>query len=163
MIRKSNGSARPATATADRAALGAASLKRLPDPTLVGPSFHVDGDIRGNEDLVVYGRVAGRIDIGDGVLMVTREGCIEADARARVITIEGSAEGDLHAREQIVVRKSARVRGTLSAPRVALDFGCAFSGSVDTDREERSAPQTGDDSVALFKAAIAAPADSAKR
>ena len=163
MIRKSNGSARPAADGAERSVLGAATLKRLPEPTLVGPSFHVDGEIRGSEDLVVYGRVAGSIDIGDGVLMVTREGRIEADARARVITIEGTAEGDLRAREQIVVRKSARVRGKLTAPRVALDFGCAFSGTIDTNRAETSVREAGDDSVALFKAAIAAPADSAKR
>lgn len=163
MIRKSNAGTRPAAAGADSSALGATALKRLPDPTLVGPSFDVDGDIRGNEDLVVYGRVAGKIDIGDGVLVVTREGCIEAEARARVINIEGTASGDLHAREQIVVRKSARVRGNLSAPRVALDFGCSFSGGIDTVREEAAPEVNGDDSVALFKSAIAGSADSVKR
>lgn len=163
MIRKSNAGKRPARMSASGAARGAAPGTRLADPTFVGPSFHVDGDIRGNEDLVVYGRVAGRIDIGDGVLIVTGEGHVEADVRARVINIEGFAAGDLRAREQIIVRKSARVRGTLSAPRVALDFGCAFSGAVDTEHEENPAPASDTDAVALFKEAIAAPADRPKR
>lgn len=129
-----------------------------PEPTPIGPSFRIKGEISGNQDLVVHGHVEGRIDLGDGLLLVTRDGRVDADVSARVITVEGRAAGDLRASEQIIVRRSARVHGSVSAPRVALDFGCAFSGAIDTEAHAAPADENGDDKVADFKAAIAGTA-----
>ncbi len=88
------------------------------------------------------------------MLIVTREGRVDADVTARVINVEGRIDGNLRATEQIIVRRSGRVHGSISAPRIALDFGCSFSGAIDTDTAKDSAPATGDDRVADFKAAI---------
>ncbi len=135
--------------------------------TPIGPSMHIDGDVRGNEDLVVHGRVHGSIDIGEGRLIVTRDGRIDADVRARIINVEGHVVGDLHATEQIIVRKSGRVRGNATAPRVALDFGCEFSGAIDCgahksdDNNKPSA--TRDQNIADFKAAISVTGDPSAR
>ncbi len=131
-----------------------AAIIRNQDPTAIGPSIHISGHIRATEDLIVYGHVEGSIHLGDGLLMVTREGQVDADVTARVINVEGRIEGNLRATEQIVVRRSGRVRGSISAPRIALDFGCRFSGAIDTDAAKNSAPATGADKIADFKAAI---------
>jgi cytoskeletal protein CcmA (bactofilin family) len=130
------------------------SIIRNQEPTPIGPSMHFSGHIRGNDDLIVHGHVEGTVDLGDGLLMVTRDGKVDADVSARVITIEGQASGKLQATEQIIVRRSGRVRGSISAPRIALDFGCAFSGSIDTDTAEDATPATRDDKIADFKSAI---------
>ena len=90
--------------------------------------------------------------------MITKDGQVDADARARVITVEGRAEGDLHAEEQIIVRRTGRVRGNITAPRIALDFGCAFSGGIDTDSARASAEADG--KIADFKAAISGTGQS---
>lgn len=116
---------------------GLVSIMRNADPIAIGPSIHIKGEIRGNEDLIVHGCIEGTIDIGQGLLRVTREGRIEADTIARVITIEGRAEGDLRASEQMIVRKTGQVRGKITAPCVGLDFGCKFSGSIDCDVKEK--------------------------
>ncbi len=131
-----------------------ASIMRNQDPTAIGPSIHISGHIRANEDLIVHGHVEGSIHLDDGLLMVTREGQVDADVTARVINVEGRIEGNLRATEQIIVRRSGRVRGSISAPRIALDFGCRFSGAIDTDAAKNSAPATGADKIADIKAAI---------
>ncbi len=131
-----------------------ASIMHTQDATPIGPSIHISGHIRADEDLIVYGHIEGSIHLSDGLLMVTREGQVDADVNARVINVEGRIEGNLRATEQIIVRRSGRVRGSISAPRIALDFGCRFSGAIDTDAAKNSALATGADKIADFKAAI---------
>jgi cytoskeletal protein CcmA (bactofilin family) len=133
---------------------------RKPEPTPIGPSLRIKGEITGNQDLVVYGHIEGSIDLGDGLLVVTKDGRVDADIRARVITVEGRAEGDLRAQEQIIVRQSGQVRGSVAAPRIALDFGCSFSGAIETDRAEDSGIADSNDNIADFKAAISGTAQS---
>jgi cytoskeletal protein CcmA (bactofilin family) len=160
--RKNAGAARARVSAPD-----STPIMRSREPTPIGASIHIKGDIRGNEDLVVLGRVEGTIDIGESLLMVTREGRIDADVVARAINIEGRAEGDLRASEQIVVRKTGQVRGRLTAPRVGLDFGCKFSGSIDSDAqdipENQDAPSAKRQNIADFKAAKSGPADGTAR
>ena len=131
-----------------------ASIMHTQDATPIGPSIHISGHIRADEDLIVHGHIEGSIHLSDGLLMVTREGQVDADVNARVINVEGRIEGNLRATEQIIVRRSGRVRGSISAPRIALDFGCSFHGAIDTDAAKDSAPAIGDDKIADFKAAI---------
>lgn len=141
------------------------SIIRNQEPTPIGPSVHISGHIRGNQDLIVHGHIEGTISLGEGLLTVTSEGQVDADVNARVINIEGRVEGNLQATEQIIVRRTARVRGSIKAPRIALDFGCTFSGSIDTVSMQEIAPTAGDDKIADFKSAISmggdAPAKSA--
>lgn len=140
---------------------GATPIKRSREPTPIGASIHIKGEVRGNEDLIVHGRIEGTIDIGESLLVVTREGRVDADVRARAISIEGTAEGELVASEQIVVRKTARVRGSLTAPRVSLDFGCKFNGSVDCDAQD--APSANERNVTDLNAAKSGSADGSTR
>ncbi len=55
---------------------------------------------------------------------------------------------------RIIVRRSGRVGGSISAPRIALDFGCSFHGAIDTNAAKDASQATGDDKIADFKAAI---------
>jgi cytoskeletal protein CcmA (bactofilin family) len=86
---------------------------------------------------------------------------------ARVINVEGCAEGDLRASEQIIVRKTGRVRGSLTAPRIGLDFGCKFNGSIDSDVRESAATHSASavkkQNIADFKAAISGAGDGPAR
>ena len=131
-----------------------AAIMRNQDVTSIGPSVHISGHIRADEDLIVHGHVEGSIHLGDGLLIVTREGQVDADVNARVINVEGRIEGNLRATEQIIVRRSGRVRGSIIAPRIALDFGCSFSGAIETNAAKDASQATGDDKIADFKAAI---------
>ena len=42
-------------------------------------------------------------------------------------------KGELRATEQVSIKPSGRVTGDIRAPRVVLDDGCQFKGSVDMD------------------------------
>jgi cytoskeletal protein CcmA (bactofilin family) len=98
--------------------------------------MHISGQIRADKDIIVHGHVEVSISLEEGLSIVSKQGQVDGDVKARVINIEGRVEGDLRATEQIIVRRSGQVRGSITAPRVALDFGCHFSGTVHMDASE---------------------------
>jgi len=101
----------------------------------IGPSIQIHGDVTGNEDVRIEGRVEGTVNLSDNVLTIGKDGQINATANARSIFVEGKVEGDLKADDQIVIQSSGNVRGNIVAPRVTLEDGCKFKGSIDMDVE----------------------------
>lgn len=99
----------------------------------IGPSISIRGDVSGEEDLIVQGQIEGTVTLKQNNVIVGKEGRIKANVHARVIEIEGQVEGDMHGDEQIVVHRSGNIRGNVVAPRVTLEDGCRFKGSIDMD------------------------------
>ncbi len=99
----------------------------------IGPSIRINGDLSGEEDIVVQGTVEGTITLKQNTLRVGQDGHVSATVHARVINVEGKVEGDMHGEEQVVLHRSANVRGNIQAPRVTLEDGCRFKGSIDMD------------------------------
>ena len=75
---------------------------------VLGPSIVVRGDIDGDEDLLVEGRVEGKISLRNHHVTVGRRGTVQADILARTVTVEGSVEGNLQGDEQIALRPTGR-------------------------------------------------------
>jgi len=107
---------------------------------LVGPATVIRGELSGEEDLLVEGRVEGKIDLRQNAVTVGAKGRVAAEVLARAILIDGEVEGNLVAEEQIVIRRSGRVRGDLVAPRVTIEDGARFKGSIDMEPKRATMP-----------------------
>ncbi len=119
------------------------STTRNRTPATIGPSIQISGDVTGNEDVRVEGRVEGTINLSENNLTVGKEGQLSATVNARTIFVEGKVEGDLNGAEQVVVHNSGNVRGNIVAPRVTLEDGCKFKGSIDMDVEPSATRASG--------------------
>ena len=109
---------------------------------VIGPGISVSGDVSGNEDLRVEGKVDGTINLRDNVVNITRSGEVRANVTASTVNISGRVVGDVVGIEQVVLTKSAWVRGNIIAPRVNLENGSKFKGSIDMEpAEEKAAPK----------------------
>jgi cytoskeletal protein CcmA (bactofilin family) len=97
----------------------------------IGRSITINGQVSGDEDLLIQGRVDGSVNLKQHAVTVGPEGEIKADITARLITVEGRVEGNLGAQEQVILRGSAVVEGNITAPRVVLEDGARFRGGVD--------------------------------
>lgn len=118
----------------------------------IGPSIAIQGDVTGEEDLVIQGRVEGKVDLKQHSVTVGKNGRVRADVYGRTITIEGEVQGNLYGEEQIVVRQSGRVEGNITAPRVTLEDGARFKGSIDMETQKgRSTGSTKPDTKAETK------------
>jgi len=100
----------------------ASSQKSGPrEKAVIGPSIHIDGDLRGEEDLLIEGEVSGTVQLRSNSLTIGAQGKVRADVYANSIYVEGLMEGDLYGTERVHIRKSAQVRGNVTSPRVSLD------------------------------------------
>ncbi|NIR31213.1 MAG: polymer-forming cytoskeletal protein [Gammaproteobacteria bacterium] len=127
---------------------------------VIGPSISIRGDVMGEEDLVIDGRVEGTVELKHNSVTVGKEGRIKANIRAKVVEVQGRVEGDLRGDEQVVIRRSGHVMGDITAPRVSLEDGCKYRGRIEMDGGSAAAPETGKGKVSDFKPAPSAPATS---
>lgn len=107
----------------------------------IGPSISIRGEVSGNEDLVIRGRVDGSVNLKEHSVTIGRDGHVHAELHARVVEVEGRLEGDVHGMEQVIVRANGDLRGNVKAPRVSLEDGCRFKGSIDMGSPVESKPQ----------------------
>jgi cytoskeletal protein CcmA (bactofilin family) len=108
-----------------------APVMRSAGHATIGPSIVIKGEVSGNEDLLIQGQLDGSVSLDLNAVTVGDGGRVKADITGRIITVEGSVEGNLKAKEQIILRGSATVQGDLKAPRVVLEDGASFRGLVD--------------------------------
>ena len=123
--------ATPSAATPSAVQPSATGERR--EPAVIGASISIVGDVTGGEDLTILGKVEGKIDLLQHSVTVGQSGHVKADVHAKFVSVAGEVHGNLVASEQIVIRKTATMLGNLSAPRVGLEDGCCFRGSVEME------------------------------
>ena len=106
---------------------------------MIGPSIVIKGTVSGDEDLVIQGSVEGSVELGSHEVSIGQSGKVKADITAKVVRIEGEVAGDITGHEQVVISASGNVRGNIVAPRVTLEDGAIFKGSIDMDPGEEAA------------------------
>lgn len=109
---------------------------------MIGASIKIKGDVVGDENLVIEGEVDGQVTLNNHELTIGESGKVTADLRAKTIRIDGSVTGDIDGQELVIVSKSGRVLGNIVAPRVTLEDGAQFKGSIDMSPSKGTAPQT---------------------
>jgi cytoskeletal protein CcmA (bactofilin family) len=140
----------------------ARNVETTPGRAVIGASIQLQGELTGGEDLLVEGRVDGKISLAQNALTVGAKGRVAATVQARAIHVEGEVEGNLVAEELIVLRKSSRVKGDLVAPRVVIEDGARFKGSIDMEAK-RPVTASGPRAVSVAADEPKRPADELKR
>lgn len=100
---------------------------------MIGKTIFIKGEVTGDENLVIEGKVEGKINLHSHDVTIGESGRIKADVVAKSIKIDGEVQGDMIGQEKITISKSGNVRGNLIAPRVTLEDGAKFKGSIDMD------------------------------
>jgi len=96
----------------------------------------VEGQIRGQGDLVVAGVVEGSLDV-DGLVLIESTGQVRGPIRARSISVSGSVQGPLTADESVRLEPGARVVGDVVAANVSAALGAMVRGRVRMAGAER--------------------------
>jgi len=114
--------------------------------TQIGPAVSIVGDIECDTDLLVEGRVRGRVRLRDVTLVIGSQGLVDGDIRGTRVVVHGVVRGSIWASERIEVAASGTVHGSLSANRIVLADGAIVNGRVDMDQRTIAA------AVAKYKA-----------
>ncbi|MCY4598415.1 MAG: polymer-forming cytoskeletal protein [Acidobacteria bacterium] len=106
----------------------------------IGKSIVIKGELSGNEDLTIEGRVEGKIDLNQNLLTVGENGKVKAQVFAKTVVVIGEVLGNVTAVEKCSIQEKGAVDGDISAPRVAIAEGAHFRGSIDMRRSQSAKP-----------------------
>ncbi len=97
--------------------------------SVFGPTLRFKGELKATEDLKVEGKIEGKINHSQR-LVVGAKGEVIANVAAAQIDVEGKLQGDMYAQKTVRVSQSATVRGNIRAPSVSITEGANFNGTV---------------------------------
>ena len=108
----------------------------------IGASIRIKGDVTGDENLIIQGEVEGTIKVLGHNVTISKTGKVKANIEAKQIIVEGKLEGDMNGDEKVIIRDSGNVYGNIVSPRVTLEDGALFKGSIEMEPHSASSTQS---------------------
>jgi len=98
---------------------------------MIGQGISLMGDVKADTSLKIEGRIEGRTVQCTEEVEVAESGQVIANILAKVVKISGTVSGDIGGSEKVLITRTGRVQGNIVAPRVQLEDGALFRGSID--------------------------------
>jgi cytoskeletal protein CcmA (bactofilin family) len=101
--------------------------------TLLGKTANLHGDLEFSGGLHLDGRVNGNVRSNaedGGALSVSESGFIEGRVEVTNIVMNGTVNGDMHARERLVLGGKARVNGNVYYGVIEMAPGAVITGKL---------------------------------
>ena len=95
--------------------------------SLLSRSVKVEGEIQGEENLHIDGRIKGSVRL-NGDVLIGNAGIVEAEIEAENIVIQGQVTGNVTARRQLEIRPSGKLFGDCTARSIDIKEGAVFEG-----------------------------------
>lgn len=114
-----------------------------PNTARIGSSLLLKGELSGEEDLAIDGQFQGTIDLSNYTLTIDHKGRVEANIRAKNITIKGFVKGNIYASEKVFIHEKAQVQGDIVASKISVMDGAQFEGNakIEKDMERIEVPK----------------------
>jgi cytoskeletal protein CcmA (bactofilin family) len=101
--------------------------------TTLGKAIRIKGEVHGEEDLVIEGKVEGTIALKKNHLTLESTAVITAHVEVENVTIKGQMNGNTTASDKVEITSDAKVLGDIKAPRVVMAEGARFRGAVEME------------------------------
>ena len=99
---------------------------------MIGKTITIRGELSGDHDVVVDGRLEGRINLTKS-LTGGKNGTVDADVNAHTVSVAGRFTGNVTAEQRVEIDGTASLAGNVTAPRLSIADGAYFKGSVDME------------------------------
>ena len=103
--------------------------------TLIGEHISINGDIRGEGDLVIEGTVKGSVILEKYHLTVGPKGHVDAEIDAGNVTGSGRLTGNITALDKVAITKDADFNGVIKAKRISIEDGAYLKAAIELERE----------------------------
>ena len=102
------------------------------EPTIavIGHKVYIKGELRGDEDVAVEGKVEGRIKLNKH-LIINKRGIVRAEVFADWITVAGTLIGNVNAKTKVEILSTGHLEGDIKTPNIVISEGAHFRGNID--------------------------------
>ena len=125
--------------------------------TLLGKTATLNGDLEFSGGLHLDGRVNGNVRSNaedGGALSVSESGFIEGNVEVTNIVMNGTVNGDMYARDRLVLGGSARVNGNVHYGVIEMAPGAVITGKlIPLGKDEAGSSETQPESAPPVAAA----------
>ncbi len=105
----------------------------------IGKSISINGDLTGEEDLVVEGKVQGKIDLPANELTIGANGDVRAEVHAKTVLVVGRVAGNISASDRVEIQSTGVVEGDIRTPRLIVQEGAVLNGTIEMATKEAGA------------------------
>lgn len=105
------------------------------EKTIIGQHITIEGQIRGEEHLVIEGSMKGNVQMEKHNFKVGANGRVDGEVRAQNVSISGQLKGTVNAVGKVEVTKEADFYGDIKAKSISVEDGAYFKGSIELSRE----------------------------
>ncbi|MBB5193612.1 cytoskeletal protein CcmA (bactofilin family) [Silvimonas terrae] len=119
---------------------------------IVGPDVKLRGaEILDCDTLVVEGRVEATMD--SRVIRIAEGGSFSGKVSIDVAEVHGTFDGELTAREQLIIHATGRVKGTIRYGKLLIESGGTISGEIESISDARQEKPTVSSNITRLAAA----------
>lgn len=97
--------------------------------TIIGPSVRVEGDFKGEGDLVIEGMLIGNLQTKNN-LKIGQNAIVEAEVKANNAFISGKVKGNISVKGKIEITATAVILGDIKAQIVSIESGALVQGKL---------------------------------
>ena len=106
------------------------STERTSEVANIGKSISIKGDLNGNEDLSIEGKVEGKVELPNNQLTVGANGVVKAEINAKAIIMIGHVSGNVNGTERVEIQATGVVDGDVTSPRLVVAEGAVLNGAI---------------------------------
>jgi cytoskeletal protein CcmA (bactofilin family) len=116
----------------------------------LGSTFTLKGEISGDEDLQIDGKVEGPVSLCNHRLTVGRAAQLSSEINARELVVYGKAVGNIRVHDRVEIKKDGEVIGNITTTRLSIEDGAYFKGSIEIERSKSPAREEQADNVEIL-------------
>jgi cytoskeletal protein CcmA (bactofilin family) len=94
----------------------------------LGEGTEIKGEVKFDEILRVDGNVSGKVTSESGMLLVGERGYIKANIEAGSVSVSGTIEGTVTAKNKVEIHPTGKVYGDVYTQALIIEHGAIFDG-----------------------------------
>ncbi len=96
----------------------------------IGKSITIKGELSGDEDLIIEGKLDGRVELPNNLLTVGSGGDIHAEINAKGVIVVGRVSGNVNGTERVEIQATGIVEGDVCSPKLVVHEGAVVNGII---------------------------------
>ena len=100
--------------------------------SVISSEVEIIGTVKTSGSIQVEGRIEGEI-LSEGDVGIGKSGSVKGNLRVNSITVAGTVQGNIQAKDRIELKSTARLLGDIKAKRLAVEDGVTFVGKSEVN------------------------------
>ena len=95
--------------------------------SIIGDDIEITGDVKCSSQLQFDGKLDGNL-VCTGSAVIGKTAVVNGNITVESVTINGTVQGNITAKDRIEMKSTARVHGDIKAKRLSVEDGVTFIG-----------------------------------